>query len=344
MANHVYRVFTSDDLFSTTIQAEPYVTVWSGTDGYGGMPAYASGTLSLYPGVRSRTDVGPESESGVIIYPLANVDTNTIDGKIQVPEPYPHTGSIRIFRCENIPQSSIDGVTASDERWYEEHHSTVRRLAQWYHDNRKTTWAAESSFPDVFTGIHIPQMFYGRQIATGSITVEVNSFIDTGEFSSTGTLYWRDDGLGRLWSVADASASWNTGVQVPATVLYNEGIIAFTHPSSDWHRVFMSGAGGMYEPHVKLTFRSVQYIKSMVFMCRLGPGDANASNNPTYYITDGTGKRWAHDWAKSNQATTYVTSIGLYNEERQLVGVAKIAQPIRKREQDVIDIRLRLDI
>jgi hypothetical protein len=36
--------------------------------------------------------------------------------------------------------------------------------------------------------------------------------------------------------------------------------------------------------------------------------------------------------------------VGLYNEDRKLVSVAKMASPIRKREKDKILIRLRLDI
>jgi len=125
-------------------------------------------------------------------------------------------------------------------------------------------------------------------------------------------------------------------------VLYNEGLVVFNHPDPRWHSRMAYGEN--IEPHNKFQFRSVNPIKSMVFLCRMAPGEVNASNNPTYYITDETGKRWAHDWAKTNESITYITSIGLYNEDRQLVGVAKIAQPIRKRERDAIDIRLRLDV
>jgi hypothetical protein len=75
----------------------------------------------------------------------------------------------------------------------------------------------------------------------------------------------------------------------------------------------------------------------------MAPSEVNGSNNPTYYTTDADGKRWARVTG-SNEAVTYITSIGLYNEHRQLVAVAKLAQPIRKRERDNIDIRLRLDV
>lgn len=41
--------------------------------------------------------------------------------------------------------------------------------------------------------------------------------------------------------------------------------------------------------------------------------------------------------------TTWITAIGLYNEDRKLVAIAKLAQPIRKREKDKINIRLKMD-
>ena len=343
MANHVYRVFTSEDLFSTTIQTEPTVVVWSGTAGYGGNTNYDSGSLSLYSGVRSRTDVGTGSLT-MSIYPLVNVDTNTIDRTIQVPDPYPHTASVRFFSCSNTPQDYSIGKVATDEKWYEEHHSVLRRTSQWYREHFKSTYQTADSFPYHVTGWHIPEMFYHRQIATGSVLMTVKSFIRGAYYGNDLVQYWVDDGLGRIWSVSNETSTWNSvgSVQVSGAVFYNEGLIVFTHTDQRWHQQLRGGEGE--EPHVKLQFRSVNPIKTMVFMCRMAPGEVNASNNPTYYIVDETGKRWAHDWNKSNEATTYISAIGLYNEERQLVGVAKLAQPIRKRERDAVDIKLRLDL
>ena len=98
---------------------------------------------------------------------------------------------------------------------------------------------------------------------------------------------------------------------------------------------------------MKIEFDGSYHIKSMIALCRMNPGDVNGSNNPTYYETDSTGKRWARhttDVQGNVGVLTYVTEIGIYNEERELVAVAKIAQPIRKREKDDIDIKLRMDL
>jgi hypothetical protein len=176
-------------------------------------------------------------------------------------------------------------------------------------------------------------MFYGRQIATGSVLMTINTW------PSSGTLYWKEDGYGRIWQVSSPTAEWNTGTQLSGNVFYNEGFIVFTNPDPLWH-VYLRADGGA---HKTLQFRGVNPINSMVFMCRMASTEVNASNNPTYYTTDETGKRWAYN-SGSAESVTYVTAVGLYNEERQLVAVAKMAQPIRKRERDLVDIRLKLDI
>jgi hypothetical protein len=272
---------------------------------------------------------------------------------IQIPGEYPQTGSINIFHCINREQPNV--FASTDAVWYDQAHSVVRRLSDWHRKHTKAVYPTEEDFYRIgsgsgspypsgsFTGFHIPSMFYGRNIATGSVLLTVNSFIGAGfGLDSTGTLFWKDDGIGRLWQVPSSTSDWQSGTQVVGNVFYNEGLIVFTHPYWRWHEMLLSGS--THEPHVTLQFDGSYHIKSMLAMCRMNPGDVNGSNNPTYYITDETGKRWARDWDQQTEAITYVTAIGLYNEERQLVAVAKIAQPIRKRERDDIDIKLRMDL
>lgn len=336
MADHVYRKFINENYFSTSIRAEPTIVVTSGTGGWhSNTNITGSNSLSLYGGVRSRQDVGPTGTTGFCIYPLVAVDTNTIDQTIGVPDPYPHTCSINFFVCNNIPHPFANSAT--DTQWYEEHFSVISRLSDWYAYNYKRTYQLSSSYPNTISGFHIPEMFYGRHVATGSVLMTINSF------PSSGTLYWKDDGLGRIWQVSTPETQWSVSgsVQISGNVFYNEGLIVFTNPSSFWHSELKSQGSGSITK--QLQFRGVNPINSMVFMCRMGSAEVNASNNPTYYTTDETGKRWAHN-SGSAEAVTYISAIGVYNEERQLVAVAKIAQPIRKREKDLVDIRLRLDI
>lgn len=431
MANHVYRRFKPrEDIFSTKVHAHPTTLVessWSydGTrhyvrgiqNPYSEFPylettrSYAENVLSLYGGVRSRTDVGPDSNSPIKIYPLDLVDTHSIDKVISISGNYPQTGSINLAWVTNTEQPSVNSIT--DVRWYEEHWSAVNSLFDWYGSHTKKVYS--KNLPETFVAIHVPEMFYGRQIATGSVFIWTKAWEDdnglvnyvsgTGDsnnsgYSNSGTHYYVDDGLGRLLDVpAQYTSSWyNAWMSGSATmvgnVFYNEGLIVFTTGNVFWHQQFWSGSGhdATLGPDLHIQFDGSTIMQSMVFMCRMASGEVNASNNPTYYYTEvaiesgtaedpndlktyhtdtreispsnaesivsgttitsgrfiggkikSTGKSWAKS-SGSNEGVTYVSAIGIYNEERQLVAVAKLAQPIRKREQDNIDIRLRLDV
>jgi hypothetical protein len=78
----------------------------------------------------------------------------------------------------------------------------------------------------------------------------------------------------------------------------------------------------------------------------MATGDSNSSNNPTFHVLDDRGTEDPADdrlIPVRDDGTTYVTAIGIYNEDRKLVAVAKLAQPIRKREKDKNTVRLRID-
>lgn len=361
LSNHVYRRFNPrEDISSARVHARPHtlaeysqslggVHVWlSGASGTQEFPWLSEDKVSLYGGVRSRVDVYSGSASGLQVYPVDIVDTHSIDKVIGVPGQYPQTGSINVVLCTD---TSVPGA-ATDTRWYDEHWSVVSGVFLWHSLHGKQTYRS-SSLPATFTAVHIPEMFYGRQVATGSVYIWTRAWeTASGSNVGSGTRYWVDDGLGRLFDVPSASigdwrSAWMSGsASLVGNVFYDEGLIVLTNPSASWHDQLWSGtfaSTGNLAPAFHLEFDGSTIMQSMVFMCRLAPGEVNGSNNPTYSYTDAAGKMWAKS-SGSNEGQTYITAIGVYNEERQLVAVAKLAQPIRKRERDNLDIRLRLDV
>jgi hypothetical protein len=363
--DHVYRRFTPDDLFHTTINAQPQITLESSSLGWFGNTSLGNNSLSLYGDVRSRTDVGsgsipaiPDADpeirkrQGLELYPIDEVDTHSIDKVISVSGQYPATGSINFVALTNSIASNMSAVT--DINWYDEHYAPINLLSDWYHRNRYAHYPALGTMPQQLTVIHIPEMFYGRQIATGSVSIQAGAWMSpNATYPVSGVRYFVDDGYGRLWDVPSGS-SWRSGTDVVGNVFYNEGLIVFTKPAKNWHNEFFSGsffnATANFIRPLYIQFRGNTIMKSYVFMCRMPQAAVNASNNPTYYSSsigpNGEPQRWSKFPSSGTvgENRTYITAIGIYNEERQLVAVAKLAQPIRKRESDNIDIRLRLDI
>lgn len=89
-----------------------------------------------------------------------------------------------------------------------------------------------------------------------------------------------------------------------------------------------------------LAFQNKTIVNSTLIFCRAAPGQANYSSNPTYIKDDGS-IRVVDD--ESENPFAYVTTIGLYNSNKELVAVAKTSRPIEKNPETDLSIRIRLD-
>jgi hypothetical protein len=203
--------------------------------------------------------------------------------------------------------------------------------------------------------IHVPSMFYGSQIDPGSVSI-IDGVYDLRRIVRT----FNDDGRGTLYlsgSVTrDISGEDYTGDtrKKVGNVFYTEGLIVLTDPAifdvfdrfSDFWDPNVS-VYGVFGDLLSINFRGQGRVDTKTFNCRLSTAQYNASNNQTFSYRDTQGTIETDDdrtIVKRKDGTTYVTAIGLYNEDFKLVAVAKFAQPIRKRERDKINCKLRIDI
>jgi hypothetical protein len=92
--------------------------------------------------------------------------------------------------------------------------------------------------------------------------------------------------------------------------------------------------------------RSAEQITSTNYFIRLRNTQYNYSNNPTYYTPSVAGTVRGAQTALEPfriKPLTYVTTIGLYNDENELLAVAKLSRPIQKSTDKEALIRVRLD-
>ena len=101
-------------------------------------------------------------------------------------------------------------------------------------------------------------------------------------------------------------------------------------------------------------------------MAHADKGEFNHSNNPTYvkkseytklpitgsdfYIEDTTKqikniiKTHYSDVDPALEKITYISQIGIYDDNKNLIAIAKLANPVRKRELDVYTFKLKMDL
>lgn len=92
-----------------------------------------------------------------------------------------------------------------------------------------------------------------------------------------------------------------------------------------------------------LTFQNVTNINSTLIFCRAAADEFNYSSNPTY--VDDDSRIVVIDAGQEDVQTsfTFVTSVGLYDVNDNLLAVAKLSRPVEKSSERDLTLRVRLD-
>ena len=88
-----------------------------------------------------------------------------------------------------------------------------------------------------------------------------------------------------------------------------------------------------------LQFNNTVELNSTVYFCRAKHNEFNYSSNPTYL----TGSQIRVKNESTDVPISYITSIGLYSADNQLLAVGKFSEPIRKDSNIELTFRARLD-
>ncbi len=89
-----------------------------------------------------------------------------------------------------------------------------------------------------------------------------------------------------------------------------------------------------------LDFNNTTELNSTIYFCRAGHNEFNYSSNPTY-INDTSQIRVKN--SSLDQPVSYVTTVGLYSADNELLAVAKLSEPLKKTPDTELTLRVRLD-
>jgi len=88
-----------------------------------------------------------------------------------------------------------------------------------------------------------------------------------------------------------------------------------------------------------ISFNNTTELNSTIHFCRINHNDYNYSANPTYLSA-------SKIVVKNNTLdapVSYLTSVGLYSADNELLAVAKLSEPLKKDPTNEMTIRVRLD-
>jgi hypothetical protein len=91
------------------------------------------------------------------------------------------------------------------------------------------------------------------------------------------------------------------------------------------------------------TFQNVTNINSTLIFCRATADEFNYSSNPTFRNSNGELVVIDPGDDTGQRTFTFVTTVGLYNSNNELLAVAKLSRPVEKNDEKDLTTRVRLD-
>jgi hypothetical protein len=227
--------------------------------------------------------------------------------------------------------------------------------------------------------ISIPSIFYGSSIKKGSVNLKFyisgsligelqdynqnGELIQVGPSGSTGSgsvagvvLYgegfilltgsWAlEDGVARNY--LDDLTNLQTSSWINYAVGANDGIPSGLIPSSSYN----------------MEFNGTNYIPTLTLLAHADRGELNHSNNPTYLSYEPSASYQTSSFSvtepergiknvvsssypdpePSFEKTTYITKVGIYDENKNLIGIASVAKPAKKVADRNYTFKLKLD-
>jgi len=87
--------------------------------------------------------------------------------------------------------------------------------------------------------------------------------------------------------------------------------------------------------------QSQETVTSDFIFCRARNAEFNYSVNPSFSVSASAGSILQNIWVQN--PTTYITSVGMYNDNNELLAVAKLSKPLKKDFTKEALIRVKLD-
>ena len=88
-----------------------------------------------------------------------------------------------------------------------------------------------------------------------------------------------------------------------------------------------------------ISFNNTVELNSAIYFCRANHNEFNYSSNPTYLSSSQIRVKQE----STDLPISYITTVGLYSADNQLLAVGKLSEPLRKDPTIEYTLRARLD-
>ena len=371
-----FKKFKNTDIFHNTLEMNPsYDFVIYDASIY---LNNATGTVDLYGGVAGSYPYIPKSSDKISFKNMSSSSFALIDDGDLLLGSYPQTASITREYVDStalVRTGSANHINSLQNTL--NHYRTMSEYYNFDYYVHKNGHANSGS--SAVNLISIPSIIYGASIKKG--TVEMNFYVSgtlvgqlkdsnrNGELIQTEGVGSEDSWVAGVVLYNEGfvllTGSWNLAAPF-AGERYNGGGV-LTASWANYGAGMHDGLAASVAPSSSfgLSFDGTTKTQTLTLLAHAEKGEYNHSNNPTYksygqnITPQSSSMRYVEqreltiknvvsssfsDTDADFHKTTYISSVAIYDEHKNLIGIAKVATPIRKDENTEYSIRMKLDI
>lgn len=131
-------------------------------------------------------------------------------------------------------------------------------------------------------------------------------------------------------------------------VFYKHGMIVVSDPRPKYWNAFLGKTGNFDFDGTNYgftgSFRSTTTLYEYEVICKIRKSEFNFTQNWTVRKDKNNDSREVDDYVTSSFFNPYITTIGLYNDNYDLVAIGKLSSPLEKRDDVDMNIIVRWDI
>jgi hypothetical protein len=209
--------------------------------------------------------------------------------------------------------------------------------------------------------VNFSRLITKDQIKKGSFSITLGTGSHSNPFALTKVLTdasSSDTGGTANTLGGDYGVLYDTGNTARGVVFYQAGLVALSTSSFDTMTDFHSTSAGTssvsdtfvsssitgscdsLRNRIKnISFNNTTEINSTIYFCRVPHNKYNHSTNPTYLSSSTIRVKSVN----TDSPIAYITTIGLYSSDNELLAVAKLSEPLRKDPTNELTLRVRLD-
>ena len=140
---------------------------------------------------------------------------------------------------------------------------------------------------------------------------------------------------------------WGTIVSSSATygyVFYRQGLIVMTNTGSNNQHTFLGNGNWDYNSNRGFTvnYKATKAVEEVSLLCHIPKDEFNVMTNPS--VLESTSSFVRQGFVTASTFTPYITTIGLYNDDDEMVAVAKLGSPLKKSTITDLFINVKFDI